>query len=373
MAAIYASLYLFLLVNNSNNRLIEYFCNMHKDYDFNFIRKAQTRRAKMRHARTSQPSQRNRNGMAYRLFCGLLAAGAAFGLLASGAASAVLIPGDQAGAFAEGSINSRFIVCSTCSPASDLFGPQDKGGIGNNGPVIVGDAVRIGTGAADYEARAIIFGPTFLPELTAEASATPGIGPHAGFSADGAYFFTAAASAHADQYFTYIGRTPSTYTIGFSFRGDALGAHAEDDPFVTVSGTIALFDDRDRSGEFPKGHEVDEFQKAVDGTDRSFDIGGSVSITVNRGDSFYLSTFLDATVTGEAEGIADARHTFTTSFTGGDTSLLVAKLGDSVIPTAAVPEPSTWVLMILGFGAVAGLAGRRRLRATPGISRAPWR
>ena len=326
----------------------------------------------MRHPRTSQPSQRNRNGMAYRLFCGLLAAGAAFGLLASGAASAVLIPGDQAGSFAEGSINSRFIVCSTCSPASDLFGPQDKGGIGNNGPVIVGDAVRIGTGAADYEARAIIFGPTFLPELTAEASATPGIGPHAGFSADGAYFFTAAASAHADQYFTYIGRTPSTYTISFSFRGDALGAHAEDDPFVTVSGTIALFDDRDRSGEFPKGHEVDEFQKTVDGTDRSFDIGGSVSITVNRGDSFYLSTFLDATVTGEAQGIADARHTFTTSFTGGDTSLLVAKLSDSVIPPA-VPEPATWVLMIVGFGVVAGLAGRRRAWAPSGISRAPWR
>jgi hypothetical protein len=156
----------------------------------------------MRHPRSSQPSRRNRNRTAYRLFCGLLAAGVAFGLLAPGAASAVLIPGDQAGAFAQGSINSRFIVCSTCSPASDLFGPQDKGGIGNNGPVIVGDSVRIGTGAADYEARAIIFGPTFLPELTAEASATPGIGPHAGFSADGAYFFTAAASAHADQYFT---------------------------------------------------------------------------------------------------------------------------------------------------------------------------
>jgi hypothetical protein len=228
----------------------------------------------MRQDRSSRPSRRNRSGTAYKLLCGLLAARAAFGLLPLEARSAVLIPGDQAGAFAEGSINSRFIVCSTCSPASDLFGPQEKGGIGNNGPAIVGDSVRIGTGAADYEARAIIFGPTFLPELTAEASATPGIGPHAGFSADGAYFFTAAASAHADQYFTYIGTTPSTYTISFSFSGDALGAHAEDDPFVTVSGTIALFDDRDRSGEFPKGHEVDEFQKTLNGKDRSFDIGG---------------------------------------------------------------------------------------------------
>src|ERR1700733_15215051 len=122
------------------------------------------------------------------------------------------------------------------------------------------------------EARAIIFGPTFLPELTAEASATPGIGPHAGFSADGAYFFTAAASAHADQYFTYIGQTPSTYTISYAFRGDALRAHAEDAPLVTVSGTISLFDDRDRSGEFPLGHEVDEAQNHLDGADRSFNV-----------------------------------------------------------------------------------------------------
>ena len=28
--------------------------------------------------------------------------------------------------------------------------------------------------------------------------------------------------------------------------------------------------------------------------------------------------------------------------------------------TPSVPEPSTWVLMIVGFGLVAGFAGRRR-------------
>ena len=327
----------------------------------------------MRHGRSSQPSQRNRKCIGNKLLGRLLASAAVCGFLASGAAAAVLIPGDQAGTFAEGSITSRFIICSTCSPASDRLVPQEAGGLRNNGPAIVGDGVRIGTATADYEARAIIFGPTFLPELAAEASSNPGIGTHEGFEGEGAYFFTAVATAHADQYFTYIGRTPSTYTISFDFRGDALGAHAEDEPFVTVSGTIALFDDRDRNGEFPKGHEVDEFQKTVDGAARSFDIGGSVSITVNRGDSFYLSTFLDATVTSEAQGIADARHTFTTSFTAGDTSLLVAKLQDSVIPTSAVPEPSTWVLMIVGFGAVAGFAARRRPWSSPEISRAPSR
>ena len=134
----------------------------------------------------------------------------------------------------------------------DLFGPQEKGGIGNNGPAIVGDNVRIGNSAArTMRPGRSSSGPLFLPELSAEASATPGIGPHAGFSADGAYFFTAAAPAHVlTNISPYIGRTPSTYTIHFGFRGDAQGAHADDEPFVTISGTIALFDDRDRSGEF---------------------------------------------------------------------------------------------------------------------------
>ncbi len=42
-------------------------------------------------------------------------------------------------------------------------------------------------------------------------------------------------------------------------------------------------------------------------------------------------------------------------------------------PSIAIPEPATWVLMILGFGVVAGLAGRRRASAPLGISRALWK
>ncbi len=41
--------------------------------------------------------------------------------------------------------------------------------------------------------------------------------------------------------------------------------------------------------------------------------------------------------------------------------------------TPSVPEPSTWVLMIVGFGLVAGFAGRRRAWAPPEISPAPSR
>jgi PEP-CTERM motif len=38
---------------------------------------------------------------------------------------------------------------------------------------------------------------------------------------------------------------------------------------------------------------------------------------------------------------------------------------ETTTPTASVPEPATWVLMIVGFGVVAGLAGRRRALAAP--------
>src|SRR5690242_4259903 len=105
----------------------------------------------------SAPAARTRNRAGFQLCCGLLASTAIFGVPASGAA-AVLIPGDQAGTFAQGSITSRFIICSTCTPASDVLSNNEDGGIGSNGPAIVHDGVRVGTGSADYEARAIIFG-----------------------------------------------------------------------------------------------------------------------------------------------------------------------------------------------------------------------
>jgi hypothetical protein len=90
----------------------------------------------------------------------LLGALAASLLLTPGAANAVLIPGDQAGVFAEGSIRSRFLICTTCSPVADLLDEQEAGSFGNNGPAIVAGAGGGGTGTADYDARAIIFGPS---------------------------------------------------------------------------------------------------------------------------------------------------------------------------------------------------------------------
>ena len=46
---------------------------------------------------------------------------------------------------------------------------------------------------------------------------------------------------------------------------------------------------------------------------------------------------------------------------------------ETIVPTSSVPEPSTWALIIVGFGFVAGIAVRRRSSAAPAIRRAPWR
>jgi hypothetical protein len=272
------------------------------------------------------------------------------------------VPGDQAGVFADGSITSRFFICTTCTPVSELLEQQEAGGFGNNGPAIVGDSEARGTGTAMYGAQAVITGTDLVPELKAIATATPGVGPHTGFNGDGAYFFTSSSTARVDQYYSYHGLTPETYTISYVIEGRTHDALPVDDPFVTVTGGLAVFDDGDKlGGELPKGREVDSSQKSFNGASETFLDGGSVSITVNSGASFYLSSFLSATVTGQAEGVADARDTFTTSFTAGDTSLLTALLPASVVPPPGVPEPSTYVMCASGFALLAFI--RRRTQS----------
>lgn len=50
---------------------------------------------------------------------------------------------------------------------------------------------------------------------------------------------------------------------------------------------------------------------------------------------------------------------------GTPESVVVTKLGDSVAVDTAVPEPETWALMILGFGAAGAGLRRRRREAAP--------
>jgi hypothetical protein len=259
-------------------------------------------------------------------------------------------PGDQAGVFVDGSIHSLFRICSTCPTPSEVDDQRTAGGFGSNGPAIASGFDTRGTANASYDGRALIVGGSLLPELHAAASAVPGIGSHVGFSAPGAYLLSSSASTRAVQYFSYRGAVPETYRISYVIRGGAFGASADDEPLVTVSGGLALFDDGDKlGGELPLGHTVDRSQKTFTGAAHDFVDGGTVSITVAPGQSFYLSAFLSAGV-AQVDGVADASHSFTSRFTAGDPSLLTAALAAS--PVDEAPAAALLALGLAGLGAV---------------------
>jgi hypothetical protein len=88
----------------------------------------------------------------------------------------------------------------------------------------------------------------------------------------------------------------------------------------------------------------------------SFDGGSTLSDTPGISDTAWLFTilsgtgrFLGASGTLEAAGLADARTR--------PTHVVIGFIGNILTP--AVPEPGSWALMLLGFGAI-GLAMRRR-------------
>ncbi len=124
---------------------------------------------------------------------------------------------------------------------------------------------------------------------------------------------------------------------------------------MEVYGGLTIFG----SGYVP-GHEVNpvldfEYSRANASlpTSDPFHLTGSVSFTVDPGDSFYVWANLSAyaNASHQVTGSVDALHTLSLSFTTGDTSLLSADV-------AAVPEPSTLVLVAGGLGL--GAAARRR-------------
>jgi hypothetical protein len=198
-----------------------------------------------------------------------------------------------------------------------------------------------------------------LPELRADARATPGIGEHEGFSELGFYDFNAVAVSRAVQYFTYTGTVPESYTMTYTlsgFAGSTLPAPTPtDEGLISVGAVVALFDDGDKlGGELPLGRVVDIDRISVNGSAHDFRESGSVSITLDPGDVYYLSASLTAQVAVGGQGIADAGQTLTIAFTEGDTSRLNVLL--------AVPEPSTYVLVVLGLVLTGALLRRRRYR-----------
>lgn len=90
------------------------------------------------------------------------------------------------------------------------------------------------------------------------------------------------------------------------------------------------------------------------------------TFTLVQGENFYLWSRLETFVFGN--GLVDATHTFSVDFAANADPALVALINQNAIPIGAdisfgVPEPSTWAMMLLGFGAL-GSALRRRRAAT---------
>ena len=113
--------------------------------------------------------------------------------------------------------------------------------------------------------------------------------------------------------------------------------------------TLPLFDSfKDNGDRFNPRFDIDAVSTRVD-------FG-----TLQPGDTLdvvYQLTAVGTTGGGEEGFVAFLGDPFEVS---GTSDAFVVTAGPAA---AAVPEPATWVLMIVGFGVVAGFAGRRRVWA----------
>ncbi len=98
----------------------------------------------------------------------------------------------------------------------------------------------------------------------------------------------------------------------------------------------------------------------------SYGTGGTIFANVTTGDSVFLDVN-DALYLPSAYlsgGLLNASMTFNNISLSafGITQATVYRLtsGDTITVSAAVPEPATWALMLVGFGMVAGAARFRR-------------
>ena len=99
---------------------------------------------------------------------------------------------------------------------------------------------------------------------------------------------------------------------------------------------------------------------------------GQADYMLNPGETFYVWSRLFVLRT--AAGVTDAGHTFNVTITpdaqqhiiGLLPNLSLASGANLNIPTDAVPEPSTWAMMIIGFGAAGAMLRRRNVQRVQG-------
>lgn len=141
-------------------------------------------------------------------------------------------------------------------------------------------------------------------------------------------------------------------TFYFSFDSDLIGQNADGSStlFGTVNGTA------DRNG-LSVGTNINVNSEAFSG-------GGTVCFANSSGGFVLTPGSVTSTCQSRfsASGYGSTNGLF--EYSGFVTGLTVSNGGGGIVPRIAngVPEPSTWVLMLAGFGMV-GYAIRRRKQA----------
>ena len=251
------------------------------------------------------------------------------------------------GTTASGSAKQFEITCGTCpNPVTEISNLSD-GGFGNSSAFV--EFAK--PGFASYLGTASLIGPSSLPHLGVLASVGIESAP------PNTFFYAAGADASATQLYTYTGKSATTYTIEYDVDGAIAGGI-----LTEIAGGFAVFG----SG-FHPGQEVQptlgfSFDHVNgDGTEKPVHLNGSVTFSVNPGDSFFVKATLDVFADSRSQdlvAIADASHTLAMGFTQGDTSLLVPA---ATTPAAtAAPEPGSILLMGIGGIGVLGTGLRRR-------------
>jgi hypothetical protein len=118
--------------------------------------------------------------------------------------------------------------------------------------------------------------------------------------------------------------------------------------FAALNGDVDIFDGRDLQG----SNLISLVEVRLDGSGGQFNLGGFQINPPLVGDVMTLSFPPGREATGNAE------------FANADSFAFQLSSASSNQITAAIPEPTTWALLIAGFGGVGGMLRRRRTLAS---------